>query len=188
MDGYGNNPILKSPWQFCEYPLGRVESRLPTISISFVKVFGVIYPIPTVEEGVSETIMAVNLGGAVIPLIVSVYLLSRYSELVLPSLMATLVVTFLVYLIARSVAGIGIVTPFFIPPMIAALAAFMVIGGFYIGTAAVAYVAGTLGTLIGADLLKLNVIPRLGAPVASIGGAGTFDGIFLTGIIAVLLL
>ena len=27
----------------------------------------------------------------------------------------------------------------------------------------------------------------LGAPVASIGGAGTFDGIFLTGILAVLL-
>jgi len=71
--------------------------------------------------------------------------------------------------------------------MIAALVAFMVIGGFYSSTAAVAYVAGTLGTLIGADLLRLNVIPRLGAPVASIGGAGTFDGIFLTGIIAVLL-
>ena len=27
----------------------------------------------------------------------------------------------------------------------------------------------------------------LGAPVASIGGAGTFDGVFLTGILAVLL-
>jgi len=27
----------------------------------------------------------------------------------------------------------------------------------------------------------------MGAPVASIGGAGTFDGIFMTGIVAVLL-
>jgi uncharacterized membrane protein len=27
----------------------------------------------------------------------------------------------------------------------------------------------------------------MGAPVASIGGAGTFDGIFLTGILAVLI-
>jgi uncharacterized membrane protein len=51
----------------------------------------------------------------------------------------------------------------------------------------VAYVAGTLGTLIGADLLNLRKIPKLGAPVASIGGAGTFDGVFLSGIIAVLL-
>jgi uncharacterized membrane protein len=30
-------------------------------------------------------------------------------------------------------------------------------------------------------------IKRLGAPMVSIGGAGTFDGIFLAGIIAVLL-
>lgn len=51
----------------------------------------------------------------------------------------------------------------------------------------IAYVAGTLGTLIGADLLNLKKIPELGASVASIGGAGTFDGIFLTGIVAVLL-
>ena len=51
----------------------------------------------------------------------------------------------------------------------------------------VAYVAGTLGTLIGADILNLRKIHGLGAPVASIGGAGTFDGIFLAGIIAVML-
>jgi hypothetical protein len=50
----------------------------------------------------------------------------------------------------------------------------------------VAYIAGTLGTLIGADLLNLGNIQGLGAPVVSIGAAGTFDGIFVTGIIAVL--
>jgi len=31
------------------------------------------------------------------------------------------------------------------------------------------------------------VTGKIGAPVASIGGAGKFDGIFLTGLIAVLL-
>ena len=51
----------------------------------------------------------------------------------------------------------------------------------------IAYVSGTLGTLIGADLLHLRQISKLNAPVVSIGGAGTFDGIFLTGILAVLL-
>jgi uncharacterized membrane protein len=50
-----------------------------------------------------------------------------------------------------------------------------------------AYIGGSMGTLIGADLLNLDKITGLGAPVASIGGAGTFDGIFLTGILAVLL-
>jgi uncharacterized membrane protein len=44
-----------------------------------------------------------------------------------------------------------------------------------------------MGILVGADILKLNEIGKLGAPVASIGGAGTFDAIFLSGIIAVLL-
>jgi uncharacterized membrane protein len=55
------------------------------------------------------------------------------------------------------------------------------------GIAALAYVSGSLGTLIGADLLNLEAVRGRGAPVASIGGAGTFDGIFLTGIMAVLL-
>jgi len=50
----------------------------------------------------------------------------------------------------------------------------------------IAYVSGTLGTLIGADLLNLKRLGELGAPVASIGGAGTFDGVFLSGIIAAL--
>jgi uncharacterized membrane protein len=35
--------------------------------------------------------------------------------------------------------------------------------------------------------MNLGNLQGLGAPVASIGDAGTFDGIFLTGIIAVLL-
>jgi uncharacterized membrane protein len=48
-------------------------------------------------------------------------------------------------------------------------------------------VSGSLGTLIGADLLNLGRIQGLGAPVVSIGDAGTFDGVFLTEIIAVLL-
>jgi uncharacterized membrane protein len=52
---------------------------------------------------------------------------------------------------------------------------------------AVAYISGTLGTLIGADLLNMRAITKLGAPVVSIGGAGTFDGVFLAGVIAVLL-
>jgi len=53
--------------------------------------------------------------------------------------------------------------------------------------AALAYVCGTLGTLIGADILNLSRIRNLGAPVASVGGAGTFDGVFLAGILAVVL-
>ena len=78
----------------------------------------------------------------------------------------------------------GIATPAFIPPISTAVA------GLVLATAhpqTIAYVSGTLGTLIGADLLNLQKIPKLGASVARIDGAGTFDGVFLSGIIAVLI-
>jgi uncharacterized membrane protein len=73
---------------------------------------------------------------------------------------------------------------------VAALVAYgldFTIGGTHHHRDAIAFVSGVMGTLIGADLLNLDHIAGLGAPVASIGGAGTFDGIFLTGIVAVLL-
>jgi uncharacterized membrane protein len=50
-----------------------------------------------------------------------------------------------------------------------------------------AFISGTMGVLIGADLLHLDDIRKMGTPVASIGGAGSFDGIFISGIVAVLL-
>ena len=72
----------------------------------------------------------------------------------------------------------------FLPALITAIVAWILSRE---NAAPLAYVAGSLGTLIGADLTNLDKVRGLGAPVASIGGAGTFDGIFLTGILAVLL-
>ena len=92
--------------------------------------------------------------------------------------------TMATYRMARPVKGLGIALPGFLPPIMAALIALILD---YRSAPAIAYVAGTLGTLIGADMLHLKKISGLGAPVASIGGAGTFDGIFLNGILAVLL-
>jgi uncharacterized membrane protein len=135
--------------------------------------------------GESVTTIAVNVGGALIPTAVSVYLLSHSSpSTVLYCLVGVAAVALVTYLVARSVKGVGIVTPAFIPPIAAADAAMILVPG---DPRIVAYVAGVLGTLIGADLLNLRAIPKLGAPVASIGGAGTFDGVFLSGILAVLL-
>ena len=85
---------------------------------------------------------------------------------------------------AQPIRGVGISVPMFIPPLVAAVSA-MVLS--WRQAPPLAYIAGSMGTLIGADLLNLGKIQGLGAPIASIGGAGTYDGIFLTGIIAVLL-
>jgi uncharacterized membrane protein len=147
-----------------------------------VDFYGVRYIVPVVREW-PGTILAVNVGGALIPVILSLYLLVE-NKSYLRGLLAVAVVAFVAHWLARPVPGVGISLPIFVPPIVAALAA-MVFG--WRQAAPLAYIAGSLGTIIGADLLNLDKIQGLGAPVASIGGAGTFDGVFLAGIVAVLL-
>src|SRR5262249_58152373 len=89
-----------------------------------------------------------------------------------------------IHAMATPVQGVGIAVPVFAPVVVTAILAFLLSREY---AAPLAYIGGSMGTLIGADLLNLDKIAGLGAPVASIGGAGTFDGIFLTGILAVLL-
>lgn len=129
------------------------------------------------------TMLAVNLGGAVMPTLMSTYLLV-HSHLFAPAAMATVVVASAVHLMARPVARVGISVPVLIPPMVAAAAAILIAPD---SAPAVAYVGGTLGTLIGADLTNLALLRSIDAPIASVGGAGTFDAVFVTGILAVLL-
>jgi uncharacterized membrane protein len=147
-----------------------------------VTFFGMHYVIPVVREW-PRTIIAVNLGGAVIPTLLSFYLLIK-NRLYVQSLAGVVVVAAVVHWMAQPVRGMGIAVPIFIPPLVATGTALVLSRQ---SSPALAYIVGSLGTLIGADLLNLGKIQGLGAPVASIGGAGTFDGIFVTGILAVLL-
>jgi len=140
------------------------------------------YVIPVVVDW-PGTIIAVNVGGAVIPGLLSLYLLIR-NELWIRGLLATAGVTVVCHMLAQPVAGVGIALPVFVPPASAAIVALLLSRRY---AAPLAYIGGSMGTLIGADLLNLDKVQGLGAPVVSIGGAGTFDGIFLTGILAVLL-
>jgi uncharacterized membrane protein len=147
-----------------------------------VAIFGMRYVIPMVEAWPS-TVLAVNVGGAVIPTLLSLYLLVR-TGLYGRALAGVAVVTAVVHGLAYPVEGMGIAVPMFIPPVVAAVTALLLSRQ---SAPPLAYIAGSLGTLIGADLLNLGQIQALEAPVASIGGAGRFDGIFMTGILAVLL-
>jgi uncharacterized membrane protein len=130
-------------------PLFTMESNVPVVRETFVRSFGMVYRVPVVKTVTNETTVAVNVGGALIPVLVSAYLLVAYPQVAPYALAGTVIVTLVTHSVARPIKG--------------------------------------LGTLIGADLLNLNRISDLGAPVASIGGAGTFDGIFMTGVIAVLI-
>lgn len=152
------------------------------VSGGLVDFYGITYVVPVVRQW-PGTIIAVNVGGALIPVILSFYLLVK-NRLGIRSVLAVALVAFVVHYMATPVRGVGISVPIFVPPIIAALAAMALD---WRKAPPLAYIAGSLGTLIGADLLNLDKVRGLGAPVASIGGAGTFDGVFLTGIIAVLL-
>jgi len=147
-----------------------------------VSAYGVQWEVPEVQEE-PATVIAVNVGGALIPTILAIYLMIK-NNVIGRSLIGTAVVAAIVYQLAKPVHGVGIAMPPLIPPLIAAGVAIVLSRRM---APVIAYAAGSLGCLIGADLLNLGIVQGLGAPVVSIGGAGTFDGVFLTGIVAVLL-
>jgi uncharacterized membrane protein len=140
------------------------------------------YVVPFVVQW-PGTVLAVNIGGAVIPTLMSAFLVIRY-QLWFKAALAILLIAAIIHSMATPIHGIGIAVPVFAPVVTTAILAFILSREY---APPLAYVGGSMGTLIGADLLNLDKISGLGAPVASIGGAGTFDGIFLTGILAVLL-
>jgi len=138
-------------------------------------------PLPRFE---GKTLITVNVGGCLTPLGFSIYLLLYNPVNLLQAAFAIGGVATVSYLTSRPVQGLGIGIPIFVAPVAAALIAVMLNPE---QSAPLAYIGGTLGVLIGADLLRLKDITTMGTPFASIGGAGTFDGIFITGIVAVLL-
>ena len=177
-------------------PVTSIESRGPVVVEREVRLFWVTWRIPRVVMGVRRTMVAVNLGGAVVPVLISAYLLLVSIPGKSPDVLASyvragvvlVVVSLSTFRSSRLVRGLGIATPAFGPPLMTVLAVLTVdLFSPLSCPTQVAYVGGSLGALIGADLLNWGRLPELGAPVVSLGGAGTFDGIYVTGLVSVLL-
>lgn len=150
-------------------------------------------PVPWLYQGVLRfpvlphedmTLVAVNVGGCVVPVAFATFLMLRAPLHAGEVALATCITTAVSFACSRNIPGVGIGMPVLVAPL---AAAFVALSHDAPQAPALAYISGTLGVLLGADLLKLWRVARLGAPVLSIGGAGTFDGIFLTGVLAVLL-
>jgi len=176
--GYSSLSLIGS---FFNIPIAELPPE-QVMSNQVVDFFGMRYEVPAVSHW-QGTIIAVSVGGAVIPTLVSIYLLIK-NQLWVKGLVATTIVAVILHWTATPMPGLGIAVPVFLPVLATAIVAMLMSRQY---AAPLAYIAGSLGTLIGADLTNLDKVRGLGAPVASIGGAGTFDGIFLTGILAVLL-
>ena len=140
---------------------------------------------PWLQRTPQETVIAVNVGGCLIPAGLALYeiahLLFDYPQSLPWLAIAVAVNTAVCYRLAQPVSGVGIALPGLVPAAVAAMSALWLAPE---QAPQAAFVAGVLGPLIGADLLHLRDIEALETGLASIGGAGTFDGIVLSGIVA----
>jgi uncharacterized membrane protein len=166
---------------YLNIPVAQLPER-QVVSGEVISFFGMEYIVPMVRDW-PGTIIAVNVGGAILPALLSIYLFFR-NRLWLRAPIAIAIVAGVCHWLARPIPGLGIAIPLFVPPLSAAAVALI---WSWRKAPALAYIGGSIGCLVGADLFNLQKVGGLGAPVASIGGAGTFDGIFLTGVLAVLL-
>jgi uncharacterized membrane protein len=165
-------------------PVKRI-SRRESMWSDPLAVFGLAGWWPMFQRSRSATVIAVNVGGCLIPGCLAIYealhLLVTGWQPFAGLLLAIFINTIVCYWTARPIEGIGIAMPGLLPPLLAALSALIFVPD---QAPPVAYVAGVLGPLIGADLLHLRDIEKIATGIASIGGAGTFDGIVLSGIVA----
>ncbi len=161
----------------------------------YVYFFGIPFPVITPRVVKQEIVLAINVGGAMIPIGLSVLLLLKMAidspHILAYSLIVISVTAMTSYLSSRAIPGVGIAVPAFLPPLTSVVMTALLIRESYMAIP-VAYVGGVLGSLIGADILRLGkelnrFIEYYGATMLSIGGAGTFDGIYLSGLIASLL-
>jgi uncharacterized membrane protein len=165
-------------------PVKRI-SRTESVPVNPLAVYGLHGWWPMLQRVRRETVIAVNVGGCIIPVALAVY---ETAHLVMAGwrplsglLLAIFINTVMCYWLAKPIKGIGIAMPGLFPPLLAAASALFLVPD---QAPPVAFVAGVLGPLIGADLLHLRDIEKIATGLASIGGAGTFDGIVLSGIVA----
>ena len=135
-----------------------------------------------------RAILALNVGGCIISGALGVYF--ALSLPLLPLSLTLVIVAMGVYYFSRPVRSVGVMTPVLVPPLLAigvSLIALYIYRGDYSSLARMAFTSGVFGTLIGADILHLPGIRKTGPDFMSIGGAGTLEGILLTGILATIL-
>lgn len=166
-------------------PLKRIKtvSKVPT---DLRPLFGLTSWFPRQILQKKELIIAVNVGGCVVPSVLALYQLARLfnAGMIVMPVIVIIMNVIICYRLSEIKTDVGILLPAYVPGVMAALCGLILTPE---NPPAVAFCAGILGPLIGADLLRLKQIISLSSGTASIGGAGTFDGIVISGFIALLL-
>jgi uncharacterized membrane protein len=137
--------------------------------------------------------VGINTGGAIIPIILSIYMIIRNKIKLQKVLIGTIVVSVVTYFVTYVKPESGIVSPyplFLLPAVFASFASVFLLWKNFRKAAPLAYISGTLGVLIGADVFHLQELLSytIDKPTSAvIGGADVFDMIYITGILAVIL-
>lgn len=188
--------LLSLTLGFVNVAILEVPRQVLVPDIDYVSFFGIYYPVPRLRLMTSKTVVAINIGGAIVPLAISFLMIAliivnaKAPQALWVEMLTILVVSLVSYAFSRIVPGLGIVVPALIPPLTATLLATTLSSsmGIIELAPAIAYSGAVIGVLVGADVINLiKHFDRLRSPLISIGGAGTFDGIYLSGIMALFL-
>jgi len=138
-------------------------------------------------------VVGINVGGAIIPLLLSIYLMLKKRLKPVLVFLGIGVVAGVTFFVTSPDPEKGIVSVFpywFLPILAASFFSIVVAWNEKKKAAPLAYTIGTLGVLIGADGLHLFSLLQYESDTlrtAVIGGANVFDMVFITGILAVFL-
>jgi len=181
---------------FLNVVVKRREVLAQILEVDYVSLFGIPVPVARPRWTTVESLIAVNVGGALVPISIAALMTiaealnPRAPELLAMTAATAVVVAAVTYRSSKIVRGVGIVVPAFIPPMSSLFSALLLTWplGLQAFAPAISYVGAIFGTLVGADVA--NLLTRgdeIAAWLVSIGGAGTFDGIFVSGIMSMIL-
>ena len=171
---------IKYKGMFEEIGLSSREIGLLVIAPIFASLFNL--PIWIGEE----YLLALNIGGALIPIILSFYFLRKKEISFASAFLGIAIISIPTFFITRFVEGVGICSNFpyyLIPPLIASLIGLVFLSNNSSKTPGYSYAIATLGVLIGGDIFHLPEIfqhPFTG----SLGGAGIYDMVFIAGLLA----
>ncbi len=175
---------------FVNIPMYRIRRDIVQVYQNEISDFDVC--VPCASTPVWDTLVSINLGGAVIPICVSLYMMYRAimilgTSLIFTVMIAIALVGIIAFISTRLVMRSGIQVPLLIPGLTALLAGLLLTGGTGLSAAVTAFVGGTTGVLLGGNIANFYRIKNLEVPSVSFGGAGTFGSIFICCILPALI-
>jgi uncharacterized membrane protein len=175
--------LVNIPLHTFRAPSGRTPESGPAVFDAFSG-----EPVP---DAGSLTTLSLNIGGAVVPAALCIYLLSGNGQPgagspVVPVIACFALVAVLTFFLTTLLPGWGIRAPLFLPALAALALGLLLNGGTGLAAGVTAFAGGTMGTLAGATAFGLLQGIRQGIRQVSIGGSGMFGSVFLCAVLAAL--